>query len=82
MLASDLEAITDGAVHVTDGVDIMDGDTLVMATAGVGDIPAGVGDIPDGVITHLIIHLIILLIILDITKEQPTEKDMHIIPAD
>lgn len=75
MLASDLEAITDGAVHVTDGVDIMDGDTLVMATAGVGDIP-------DGVITHLIIHLIILLIILDTTKEQPTEKDMPIIPVD
>lgn len=75
MLASDLEAITVGEVHVTDGVDIMDGDTLVMATAGVGDIP-------DGAITLLIIHLIILLITLGITKEQPMEKGMPIIQAD
>lgn len=68
-------AITDGEVHVTDGVDIMDGDTLVMATAGVGDIP-------DGVITLLIIHLIILRTTRDITKEQPMVKDMHTIRAD
>lgn len=70
-----MEAITDGEVHVTDGVDIMDGDTLVMATAGVGDIP-------DGVITLLIIHLIILHITRGITKEQPMAKDMPTTPVD
>ncbi len=70
----------DGADLAMDGVDIMDGVILVMATAMDGDTDGVITQ--DGVIILLITQVIILLIIQVTTKDQHTVKDMPPILAE